>query len=190
MHPVIHEGIALLWLVLVAVWLVSWISVKRTARRQSWSSRVLQGGLVGGGYVIMFNHSLRLGPLDAKFAPDTAAIAWSGLAATAAGIALAIWARVIIGRNWSGTVTVKKDHQLIRRAPYTLVRHPIYSGLLLASLGTAGAGREYRGLVGLVLVFIGFWVKLRLEEQFMTEQFGSEYTRYQQEVKALIPYLL
>lgn len=190
MHPVIHEGITLLWFVLVAVWLVSWMSVKRTARRQSWSSRLLQGSLVAGGYLLMFNHGLRLGPLDVKFAPDTAGIAWSGLAVTAGGISLALWARVMIGRNWSGTVTVKEDHQLVRRGPYTLVRHPIYSGLLLASLGTAVAGREYRGLVGLVLVFIGFWVKLRMEEQFMTEQFGAEYTRYKQEVKALIPYLL
>ncbi|HEV2350046.1 MAG TPA: isoprenylcysteine carboxylmethyltransferase family protein [Terriglobia bacterium] len=190
MHPVIHEGITLLWFVLVALWLVSWISVKRTVRRQSWSSRVLQGSLVAGGYVMMFNHTLRLGPLDGKFAPDSAGLEWSGLIVTAAEIALAIWARITIGRNWSSTVTVKEDHQLVRCAPYTLVRHPIYSGLLLASLGTAAAGREYRSLVGLVLVFIGFWVKLRLEERFMTEQFGSEYTRYKQEVKALIPYLL
>ncbi|HEV2234587.1 MAG TPA: isoprenylcysteine carboxylmethyltransferase family protein [Terriglobia bacterium] len=190
MHPDIQEGITLLWILLVAIWLVSWMSAKRAVRRQSWSSRILQGSLVAGGYVLMFNHSLRLGPLQENFAPDTAAIAWSGLAVTAAGIYLAIWARFAIGRNWSGTVTVKEDHQLIRRPPYTLVRHPIYSGILLASLGTALAAREYRGLVGMVLVFIGFWVKLRLEEQFMTEQFGTEYTRYKQEVKALIPHLL
>ena len=79
----------------------------------------------------------------------------------AAGLAFAVWARVYLGRNWSGTVTVKQDHELIRSGPYGFVRHPIYTGLLLAMLGTAIAIGEWRGLVAFALFTIGFLLKLR-----------------------------
>ena len=190
MHPVIHEYINALWIAFLAVWLGSAFSIKRAARRQSWSSRLVQGSLVAIGYFFIFDRAARLSALGKAFVPDATLVAWAGLVMVAAGIAIAIWARAMIGRNWSATVTVKQDHQLVRRGPYRIVRHPIYSGLLLAALGTAIAGREFRGLVGVGFVFAGFWAKLRLEERFMTEQFGAEYTRYKQEVRALIPFAL
>ena len=71
----------------------------------------------------------------------------------AAGIAFAVWARHYLGRNWSGTVTVKQDHELIRSGPYRLVRHPIYTGLLLAILGTAVALRRVARLAGLRIAY-------------------------------------
>jgi protein-S-isoprenylcysteine O-methyltransferase len=115
-------------------------------------------------------------------------IAWTGLALTAAGCAFAIWARLLLGGNWSSSVTVKQDH--IRRGPYAIVRHPIYSGFLLGLLGTALALGELRGIAGLALASIGWHMKSRREEAFMTAEFGAEYTRYQCEVKALIPFVL
>jgi len=99
-----------------------------------------------------------------------------------------VWARVFLGANWSATVTIKQDHEIIRSGPYALVRHPIYSGLLLGMLGTAIAIGEMRGLVG--LVFLGWWLKLQTEEQFLVEQFGTQYLKYRQETKALIPFVL
>jgi protein-S-isoprenylcysteine O-methyltransferase Ste14 len=131
-----------------------------------------------------------VGPLAWRLLPAWPAIAWTGLALTVIGCAFAIWARLSLGRNWSGTVTVKEGHQLMRRGPYAVVRHPIYSGGLLALLGTALVVGELRGLLGVALAFLGWGTKLRLEEAFMSEQFGAEYTRYRREVKALIPFVL
>lgn len=190
MHPVIRECISALWIALGVLWIIGAFVAKPTARRQSWSSRLVQSGAMGAGFLFIFNKSMRVGPLAWTFVPDSPVVAWAGLALTFAGITLAAWGRLIIGKNWSATVTVKQGHQLVRRGPYKMVRHPIYSGVLLAILGTAFDLREVRDLVGLGFVFAGFWMKLRLEEQFMTEQFGVDYIHYKQETRALILFVL
>jgi protein-S-isoprenylcysteine O-methyltransferase Ste14 len=105
------------------------------------------------------------------------------------GLAFAVWARIHLGRNWSGAVTVKDDHELIRTGPYGLVRHPIYSGLLLAVLGTAIAFGEWRSLLALGFLTIAFLFKLHREERFMSESFPDDYPRYRAEVPALIPFI-
>jgi len=84
-------------------------------------------------------------------------------------------------------VTVKLDHELIRSGPYRSVRHPIYTGLLLALLGSAIALREVRGFLGLALVALAFLRKIAIEERFLIEQFGAAYDRYRAEVPALLP---
>jgi len=122
--------------------------------------------------------------------PESVWAALAGLALTVIGVAVAIWARLILGTNWSAVVTIKQDHEIIRRGPYSIVRHPIYSGGLLALLGTAIAFGELRGLIGLALIFIAWWMKSRLEESFMEEQFGAAYARYRRDVKGLIPFVL
>jgi len=112
-----------------------------------------------------------------------------GALLTLGGLAVSIWARVHLGRNWSGTVTIKQDHELIRSGPYARVRHPIYSGLLLAFAGSAIALGEWRGLLALSLVWVAYWRKLRIEERWMQETFGALYQRYRAQTGALIPYL-
>ena len=99
-------------------------------------------------------------------------------------------ARFFLGRNWSGIVTIKQGHTLVRKGPYRFVRHPIYTGLLLAIFGTALAIGEIRALIGAGLVFALFVHKISLEESFMTEQFGADYADYRRNVKALIPFVL
>ena len=96
----------------------------------------------------------------------------------------------MLGRNWSGVVTVKQDHELIRSGPYRYVRHPIYTGLLIAFAGSAIARGEWRGILALAIVFAALWRKLRLEERWMIETFGDAYLRYRAEVRALIPFVL
>jgi protein-S-isoprenylcysteine O-methyltransferase Ste14 len=86
-------------------------------------------------------------------------------------------------------VTVKEDHQLIRRGPYAIVRHPIYTGLLLGYLGMALITGEIGGSLGLIILFVAFWRKSRTEEAFMRQQFGAQYTQYQHDVKGLIPFI-
>jgi protein-S-isoprenylcysteine O-methyltransferase Ste14 len=106
----------------------------------------------------------------------------------AAGLAFSVWARVHLGRNWSGTVTVKEHHALVCTGPYSLVRHPIYTGLLLALIGTAMAIGEWRGVLGVGCALIGFLWKIRVEERRMRLTF-PEYERYRKNTAVLIPLL-
>ena len=114
---------------------------------------------------------------------------WSGTALLVLGLAFSVWARIYLGRNWSGTVTVKQQHELIRGGPYAYVRHPIYTGLLLAFIGTAIVRGEMAWCARGADRVRGLWRKLRLEERWMIETFGDEYRRYRERTAALIPFI-
>lgn len=183
------------WIAVGIVWLIAALASKQTARREPMSSRLLHMAIMTAALVLLFptllfGARLPVGLLAGRFVPESAAIAWTGLALTLAGCTFSVWARVLLGGNWSATVTVKRDHRLIRQGPYAIVRHPIYTGFLLGLLGTALALGVWRGIAGLALAFIGWRMKSRLEEGFMAAQFGAEYTEYQRKVKALIPFVL
>ena len=178
------------WLFLLAVWLIYGLRVKRQIRTLSLSSRipyvlilVLTGGMI-------FSHYFDVGVLNIRFVPKARSTDLAALALTSAGIAFAVWARLFLGRNWSATPGVTQEHELIRTGPYSLVRHPIYSGILLALLGTSISKGHLSAIIGTVISAIGWHVKSRVEEQFMEQQFGSEYVRYKREVKGLIPFVL
>jgi protein-S-isoprenylcysteine O-methyltransferase Ste14 len=103
------------------------------------------------------------------------------------GLAIAIWARRCLGRNWSGEITIKQDHELIRSGPYRLLRHPIYTGLLTMYLGAAIVTGEWFALLGLGLAVFAYWRKVRLEEANLELAFGQDYTSYRRDTWALIP---
>ncbi len=178
------------WIAFGVIWLLGAGFTKQTARNQSEVSRFLQGGLAASGFVVLFDRQIPLGILDARFVSGSAATAWIGFTITLAGISIAIWARFILGRNWSATITIKQDHEIVRRGPYRIVRHPIYFGTTLAMLGTAIYFGTFRGLLAVALTFAGWWFKSRMEEEFMLQQFGPRYREYQRDVKALIPFVL
>ena len=125
--------------------------------------------------------------LTQRYLPRSPVWFFIGLAMTVLGLGFAVFARLWLGRNWSGTVTLKQDHELIRGGPYRWVRHPIYTGLLLAVLGSALALGEWRGLLALALITAGFLRKISVEERVLTEQFGDAYARFRAEVPALFP---
>lgn len=179
-----------LWVVFLVIWAIGAARTKQTKRQQSDASQVVQRGLAAAGAILLFAPRLGVGWLDAGLLPDSDELAYTGLALTFAGIAFAVWARFALGRNWSAVVTIKQDHELIRSGPYALVRHPIYTGMLLGIAGTALAFDQVRSLLAFVSVTMGFWLKLRTEESFMIQQFGDQYRRYRREVKALIPFVL
>jgi protein-S-isoprenylcysteine O-methyltransferase Ste14 len=106
-----------------------------------------------------------------------------------AGLLFAVWAREHLGSNWSRSVTIKQDHELITTGPYAMVRHPIYTGFLAGFLGTAIALSQVRGFVAFVLILVILGVKLRMEEQWMRSQFGATYATYAHQTAALVPYL-
>jgi protein-S-isoprenylcysteine O-methyltransferase Ste14 len=177
------------WFLLAAVWLFGLLTAKPDIRIQSHGSRLLEMGLSALAFFLVFTHYFRSGWRAWSFVPVSDISGAVGLLLVLLGVAFAIWARFQLGGNWSSAVTVKEGHTLICGGPYTIVRHPIYSGFLLALLGVALIIGEVRGLLGVGVLFLSFWLKSRMEERFMLEQFGAGYRQYQQRVKALIPHV-
>lgn len=113
-----------------------------------------------------------------------------GISISVIGAIIACTSRYSLGRNWSLSVQRKENHQLIQTGIYKIVRHPIYTGLLLLFIGNAIIVGDYRAILAVLIVFISFWLKLKKEEKLLTETFGTEYKEYKNRTKALIPYLL
>ena len=178
------------WLIFMAVWLLAAISTKRSVYRESRAQRLRYSILLIAGYFLLIRDHRLAYPLSARVIPRMEIIAWAGVVLCLAGLSFCIWARAILGRNWSGAVTLKEEHELIERGPYRLVRHPIYSGLLAMFLATAIVLGHVGGIIGLVLVFISFWIKLSDEERVMLKQFPDQYAAYQHRVKRIIPFVL
>jgi len=176
-----------LWLCWMAYWTVASIGVKASARREPMLSRLLHLVPLAIAVLLLWAPAPSLPWLRLRFVETTRWIPWCGVALVAAGLVFSTWARVHLGSNWSGIVTVKRNHELVTSGPYAFVRHPIYSGLLLAFVGSALASGEWRGVLAVVVVAAAFWRKLRLEERWMGEQFGGDYERYRARVPALVP---
>jgi protein-S-isoprenylcysteine O-methyltransferase Ste14 len=189
MHTVYYKLACDLWMLVAIVWAVGLFVAKPTVRTQSGGSRLFEIALSFLGFSLVFGRHFRNGWLGERFLPSSNLTGLVGLVLTFLGVAFSIWARLQLGGNWSGTVTVKQDHTLIRRGPYALVRHAIYSGFLLAILGVALIVGEYRGLLGLAVLFLAFLLKSSIEERFMLEQFDGDYRAYREQVRALIPFV-
>ena len=183
----VYSAIGLCWIVLGTIWVAGLAFSKRAVRTQSASGRMIEIGLGGLGGVIIAGY-LRLGSwADARFVPHTHSIALIGLALTIAGCFLAVWARVTLGTNWSGQPSVRAGHELIQKGPYALARHPIYTGLLLALVGTLLASGQWRCVVGFFVILLALALKMQFEERLMMQTFPEDYPEYRQRVKALIP---
>jgi len=192
MVPFIEHWVVALWAAFGILWLLAAFTAKRSVQFQQSGSRLLQTLLVFIGVALIFNIGRWLvrGWLTVRLTPETTPVVLAGAVLTVAGLLFAIWARLILGGNWSSTVTIKQDHELILRGPYQVVRHPIYTGILVAMLGTAFVYGITRCFVGIPFVALGYWLKLQIEEQFMLQQFGTRYADYRQHVRALIPFVL
>jgi protein-S-isoprenylcysteine O-methyltransferase Ste14 len=179
-----------LWLAWLGYWIVAATGAKETARRESIASRASHlVPLILGGVFLGVPHILG-GTLEGRFHVRSLAWFWFSVALIVLGLGFSVLARVWLGGNWSGTVTLKQDHQLIRSGPYAYARHPIYTGLLLALFGSALAIGRWRTLVALALLIAALIRKITIEERFMDQEFGADYARYRAEVAALVPYLL
>jgi protein-S-isoprenylcysteine O-methyltransferase Ste14 len=115
-------------------------------------------------------------------------IRWAGTILTGIGLSFAVWARHHLGRYWSGIITLKEGHRIIRTGPYSIARHPIYTGFLAGVLGAAVAGGRLRDLVAFVLALAVYLRKIKREEAFLVERFGTEYQRYRSDIGALLPH--
>jgi protein-S-isoprenylcysteine O-methyltransferase Ste14 len=185
----LQDWINFVWLLVGVYWAIGALRTKPSVRREPSFMRIVQMGLLFSAYLLLLAGFTRVGVLGIRVVPFDPRIGWVGFCFVVAGAIVAVWARTILGANWSAMVTVKRDHELVRRGPYALVRHPIYTGLLLGFFGTALAQGEVRGAVALVTAFIVFSYKAGIEERFMEQQFGDEYARYKRDVKKLIPFV-
>ncbi|MEO8358973.1 MAG: isoprenylcysteine carboxylmethyltransferase family protein [Vicinamibacteria bacterium] len=183
------DVIGVLWLIGLLYWIVSARGIKRIVRRESRGMR-----LAFLAQAVLTAILLRPGRWPGWLG-DTWIIGgltryWIAVAVVAAGLGLSIWARRALGRNWSGTVAVKEDHELIQSGPYVWVRHPIYSGILLMILGTGLASGRAHGLLAFPIAVSALWLRSRAEERWMGEVFGERYAAYRRKSWALIPPVL
>jgi protein-S-isoprenylcysteine O-methyltransferase Ste14 len=185
----VRTATSYVWLALCAVWFLLSLSTKRTIQKQSAKSRIRYVIALILGCFLIFYKGPAEGWLDTRLFAVTPATAWAGFVIVCLGIAFSIWARLILGSNWSGVVTIKEDHTLIKRGPYRMVRHPIYTGLLLGMLGSAVQYGLLRSFLGVALIGFAFWLKSLTEELFMVQRFGEEYLRYREHVRALVPFI-
>ena len=184
-----HWLLPALWAAWASYWWLSSHDVKATTRREPFVSRALHLGPMALAAAILGSPRLAVLGLETRFVPWAPWLFWLGAALTCGGLAFAVWARRTIGRNWSATVTLKQDHELVTSGPYALVRHPIYTGLLSGFLGSAIALGQWRGLLAVAIFYLAALRKYRLEERWMRERFGVAYDAYRARVKALVPFL-
>jgi protein-S-isoprenylcysteine O-methyltransferase Ste14 len=178
------------WIVFLLYWQIKAANTKTTKRLEPAGSRILRVFIFLIAIVLLSTTRIPLPWLYLQLWPAGLWPFWLGAGVTIAGLLFAVWAREHLGSNWSRSVTIKQGHELITTGPYAMVRHPIYTGILTGFLGMAIAICQVRGFIVFVLIFLVFWIKLRMEEQWMRAQFGETYSTYAHRTAALVPYLL
>ena len=171
------------WVLFGLYWEAAAKNASAAIRSESRASRGLHVFLVNAALLLEIAPIRGLG----RWASVSVTLMLAGLAIEAGGLFLAFWARRHLGRNWSGEISIKLDHELIRAGPYRLLRHPIYTGLLAMYFGVALVTGEWLGTVGLALAVIAYCRKLRLEETNLGKAFGSDYEGYRRRTWALVP---
>jgi protein-S-isoprenylcysteine O-methyltransferase Ste14 len=185
----LRQSASFLWLFLALVWVVSALRTKRTARSQSSAVQLLYTAILLVGVYMTFAKQSGIPWLDRQLFPVSVPVVLADFLVVLIGVAFSIWARLILGSNWSNRVTVKENHTLVRTGPYRIVRHPIYSGILVGMLGSALQRGGIRCFAGVLACGLSFWLKTRAEERFMVQNFGKEYLQYRHKVKALVPFI-
>lgn len=175
------------WIVFVLYWVASALKTRRTIRREPFVSRYGILLIEVAGFVLLFSDTANIGVLEHHIYHRNDAVSAVGIALTWIGIAIAIWARWHLGQYWSGRITLKEGHQLIRTGPYAHFRHPIYSGLDLAAIGTALAIDRWRAVAGLAIILVGYWIKARRGESMLSQQFGQLFEEHRQRTGFLLP---
>jgi len=119
-----------------------------------------------------------------------ATLGWALVALAVAGFLFMWWARVYLGKLWSAGVRIKADHRIVDTGPYGLVRHPIYTGIIVAGFATAVLRGTAAGILGAILMTVSWTIKAREEEKFLREELGAEnYDTYARRVPMLVPFL-
>jgi protein-S-isoprenylcysteine O-methyltransferase Ste14 len=173
-----------------AGWLLFWLIAARGNKRTAVRSGLLWQ-VIALAVVLVVRLVWRRFPayFEQLLLPPSAVWVDIGLVLTACGLGFTVWARRVLGTNWSATPSLKENHDLVQRGPYRLVRHPIYTGLLFAAFGTWLAQGRVSGLCVLGMAAILLILKLNVEEALLTRRFPEAYLQYRRRVKAIVPFL-
>lgn len=166
------------WLAFVIVWAITAARTKQTRVVESFGGQLLYRAVTVVAVLLIFPFRITANVLPAPIFPSSQALYYVACAVTVIGILFAFWARFHLGQNWSGNVTIKADHELIRTGPYARIRHPIYTGILLALLGTGLAANVWRAVLGFALAILAFWIKARREEAVLEKEFGDRFAEH------------
>lgn len=175
------------WVVLLTYWLYGSFHTRKTRKADPRFSMMVVRLLIAGAIVLLFSSSVDQTILAARFVPRSHTLREFGIAISWLGVALAIWARYELGEYWSARVTIKVDHKLIDSGPYVLMRHPIYSGILLGMIGTALAVGQWRAIVIIVLLATLYFAKAMQEESLLSEEFGPRFEEYRKSRGFVLP---
>ena len=171
---------------------VYWIAISRSVNKTASSESALFRAShlipLALGFILTFMPHL-IGLNRHYYIEDNSFIEISGTVLTLIGLLFAVWGRRHLGKYWSGIITLKEGHMLIRTGPYRLVRHPLYTGFLGGALGSAVTAHTYEAAFGFWLILIAYIVKIHREERLLTQKFGDEYLSFKREVKTLIPFI-
>jgi protein-S-isoprenylcysteine O-methyltransferase Ste14 len=187
---IFHAIIPALWLVFAAYWGISALSAKRSLGITPW----WQQGLLRGGIVVLivaaihFSSAGRLLRAVHAYQAQSPLLGAIGAALVLLGVGFAVYARIYLGRNWGMPMSRKENPELVTGGPYAFVRHPIYSGIFLAMLGSA-IGESILWAVPLVLFAPYFIYSARREEELMREQFPARYPDYMARTKMIVPFV-
>jgi protein-S-isoprenylcysteine O-methyltransferase Ste14 len=173
-----------LWVGFSIYWGVAAKSASTVRSAESPGSRAFHMLLINGSMLLIF---VPLPGLTGRFVPDTTIVHIIGVIIQTAFLAFAIWARRTLGRNWSGNVTVKVDHELVRTGPYRRIRHPIYTAMFGMYAGAAITVGQVHSIVALGILMLAYARKMRQEELVMRGEFGAAYDDYRRHSWAVIP---
>ena len=181
--------IAACWVVFFSVWFIAaWFTKRTVERSRSWVRWVVW---IVAILLVASRSDWRPFMAGASLWRATPGLGAVAAAVTAAGLSIALWARAILGGNWSGAIVLKEQHELIDRGPYAFVRHPIYTGVLLMVIGTVTFWGTRAGVILFAMMVAGLMVKASREERLLTKHFPELYPRYRARVRArLIPFVL
>jgi protein-S-isoprenylcysteine O-methyltransferase Ste14 len=173
------------------IWAVWWLAMaffsKSTKRRESAAQRIEHLVPAMLGFALVFREGFGGAWLARPIVAANPVLLGLCVMVTILGLLFAVWARLILGSNWSGTVTIKTNHQLIRRGPYRWIRHPIYTGMLAALLATAVIQGLLSGMIGFAFVLLALYRKARREESFLSQEFGDGFLEHRQHTGMFLP---
>jgi protein-S-isoprenylcysteine O-methyltransferase Ste14 len=176
-----------IWLAWALLWLLMAAWSKPSKRREFPWQRLKHVIPMLLAFLLIYKQAFARGVLGEHVVPENAAVAMIGLLSTAGGLIFAVWARIALGGNWSGSVTIKSGHSLIRRWPYRSIRHPIYTGILLSFAGTVLLQGEVRSLLGFALILLALYRKAKREERFLSDEFGEEFAAHAKQTGMFLP---